>query len=54
MDTVQPHQFFTQRKYVGEQNNNFVGNKFERKLLRNVSAGSMGRVYFSVGSGKRE
>lgn len=53
MDTVQPHQFFTQKIYVSEQNNNFV-NKFERKLLRNVSAGSMGRVYFSVGSGKRE
>lgn len=52
MDTIQPHQFFTHRISLNsaEKNNNFGG--FDRKLLKNVSAGSMDRVYFSVGEDK--
>lgn len=51
MDTIQPHQFFTQRtnfNNCGERNVNNVAGGFERRgLLRNVSAGSVDRVYFT-------
>lgn len=58
MDTIQPHQFFTQRiNSIDNRNremklsNNGKGS-FDRGrgLLRNVSAGSVDRVYFTVGN----
>ena len=58
MDTIQPHQFFTQRislidnrgREMNLSNNGMGG--FDRRggLLRNVSAGSVDRVYFTVGN----